>query len=124
MIRLRHANFLELNSSFVLNHLDEHLLFHRVESDASTRTASSGGSSRSVDVCFGVLGRLHLDNQVDAGDVKTTGSDVSGYQHVELLLLKSLKSDLSLVLSNITVHDLNVFLDLVRKQKLICLLLR
>ena len=64
-----------------------------------------------MDICFGVFGRLDLDDKVDAGDVKTARSDVCGNQNAELFLFKALESDLSLVLCNVSVHDFNVFLN-------------
>ena len=76
-----------------------------------------------MNISLRLLGRFDLDDKVDAGNIETTGSDISGNQHAEFLLLKALKGDFSLVLRNITVHDLDVFLDLLSCEKFIGFLL-
>jgi hypothetical protein len=48
----------------------------RVEGYASTVSASSGGSTRSVDVSLNVLGGLHLNNEIDIGDIESSGGDI------------------------------------------------
>lgn len=90
---------------------DLELLLKCVECDAFSFTAGTSCSSRSVNICLRFLGRLNLNDQVDAGNVKTTRSDISGDQYAKLLLLEALQSDFSLVLSDVSVHDLDVFLD-------------
>ena len=72
-----------------------------------------------MNVGLRVSGRLNLDHQVDIGDVEASGGDVGGDQHIEFALLESLESDLALVLPNISVHHLNVVLDLVSENQLI-----
>jgi len=67
-----------------------------------------------MDVRLGVLGRLNLNDKVDRGDVQTARGNIGGDEHVELLLLESLEGNLSLVLSDVAVHDLDIFLDFVR----------
>jgi hypothetical protein len=72
-----------------------------------------------MDVSLGVLRRLDLDHQVDVGDVEAAGCDVGGDQDGELALLESLEGDLTLVLGDVTVHHLNVLLNLVRQDQLV-----
>ena len=60
---------------------------------------------------------LDLNDQVDVGDVKTTRSNISCDKNSEFALLEALHSDFTLILSDITVHDLNVLLDLVRQEE-------
>lgn len=76
-----------------------------------------------MDVSLGILWGLNLDNQVDRGDVKSTGSDISSNQHAKLLFLEALQSHFSLVLGDIAMHDLDVLLNLVGQQKLVSFLL-
>lgn len=95
IIRLRNSNFLEDNSSFLFDHSDEHLLLQGVESDALTRGSSTCSSTRSVDVSLCFLWWLDLDDEVNIWDVKSSGSNISGYKDIELLFLKSLESYLS-----------------------------
>ena len=70
-----------------------------------------------MDVGLGLLGRLQLDDEVDIGDVEASGSDVGGDKHAELALLEALHRHFSLVLGDVTVHHLDVLLDLVRQKK-------
>jgi hypothetical protein len=85
----------------------------RVEGYASTVSASSGGSARSVNVSLNILGGLYLNNEVDIGNIESSGGNIGSNKDAELVLLESLEGDFTLVLSNVTVHDLDVFLDLV-----------
>ena len=66
-------------------------------------------------VCRG----LDLDNQIDIRDIETSGGNIGSDQDIELALLESLESYLSLVLPDIAVHDLNIILDLVSEDQLI-----
>ena len=77
-----------------------------------------------MDVGLSLLGWLNLDDQVHVGDVKTTRGDISGDKHAELSFLESLHRDLTLVLSDVTVHDFDVLLDLVRQEQRVGISLR
>ena len=78
IIRQWRAYFFKLDAGLLFNHLKQHLLFERVESDALATSAGSSCTARSMDVSLCVLRRLNLDDQVDAWDVQTSGCDVSG----------------------------------------------
>jgi hypothetical protein len=110
---LWHSDSLELDSSLILDLLNELIGLLCVEGNASSGLSSSGSSSRSMNVGLGVLWWLNLDDEVDILDVETSGSDISGNEHLELTLLESLHGDLSLVLSNISMHNLDILLDLI-----------
>jgi hypothetical protein len=60
-----------------------------------------------------------LNDKIDIGDVKTSRGNISGNQHIELALLESFKSYFSLILRDVTVHDLYIFLDLVSEDQLV-----
>ena len=70
-----------------------------------------------MNIGLSILGRFNLDYQINIGDVDTSGSDISGDQDIELPLLEPLECDFSLVLSDVSVHDFNIFVDLLGKQK-------
>lgn len=70
-----------------------------------------------MDVGLSLFRGLDLDDQVDVGDVKTTRSNISCDKNSEFALLEALHCDFTLVLGDITVHDLNVLLDLVRQEE-------
>ena len=101
----------------MLNLLNEHLSLACVEGDASTTGTSSSCTTTSMDVGLSFLGRLDLDDQVNVGDVKSARSDIGSDKDSELAFFKALHRDFTLVLSDITMHDLNVLLDLIGKQK-------
>jgi hypothetical protein len=112
LLRLRNTDFLEGDTGLVLDVADELLLLDGVESDASTRASSSSGSSWSMDVGLSVFWGFDLDNEINTRDVQSTSSNISSYKHTELFVLESLESDFTLVLSDVSVHDFNVLLDL------------
>ena len=110
---LRHTDSLELNAGLGLDLLNKHLRLTRVESDAGTAGTGTSRTTTSMDVGLCLFGWLNLDYQVDIRDVKTTGRDVSCDQDSELAFLEALHRDFTLILCDITMHDLNVLLDLV-----------
>lgn len=65
-----------------------------------------------MDVGLSVFWRFDLDNEINTRDVQSTSSNISSYKHTELFVLESLESDFTLVLSDVSVHDFNVLLDL------------
>ena len=66
-----------------------------------------------MNVDLGVEGALVVDHVLYVRDVKTTRRDVSCDQDSELAFLEALHRDFTLILCDITMHDLNVLLDLV-----------
>ena len=70
-----------------------------------------------MNVCFRLLGWLQLDYEVDVGDVKTSRCDISGNQNAEFAFLEALHCHFSLILGNISVHNLNILLDFIREQE-------
>lgn len=88
-------------------------MFESPKSDASTSFACSSRSSGSVNIALNVFWWLHLDDQIDVGDIEASCSDICRNKYTELVFLESLQSDLPLSLSDITMHDLDVLLDLV-----------
>ena len=66
---LGNSNLLENNTGSLLDILDQRLVFLRVESDACAFSSSSSCSTRSMNVCFDILGRLNLDNEINVGYV-------------------------------------------------------
>ena len=117
VLRLRHSYPLKFDPGLLLDRLDQHLGLARVERDASPAGARSRRSPAPMNVSLGLLGRLQLDYQVYVRDVKASRSNVSGNENAEFPLFKSLHCDLSLVLSDITMHHLYVLLDFVGEQK-------
>lgn len=111
---LRNTNALELDASLRLNLLYKHLRLVRIERDASTASACSCRTTTSMDVRLSLFGRLELDDKVDIGDVKAARSNISGDEDSEFALLEALHRNLTLVLGDVTMHDLDVLLDLVR----------
>lgn len=74
-----------------------------------------------MDIGLGVSRRLHLNHKVHVGNVEATRCDVGSDKHIELAFLESLEGNLALVLADVTMHDLNVLLDLVGENQLICI---
>jgi hypothetical protein len=66
--------------------------------------ACSTGSTDSVNVVFGILGHIVVDNQRDVLDIDSSGGDVGGYEHSILTVFKSLKGKSSLSKRSIRVN--------------------
>jgi len=77
-----------------------------------------------MDVGLSLLGWLDLDDQVNVGDVKTTGSNISGNEDSEFSFLEALHCDFTLVLCNVAVHDLDVLLNFIGEEQGVCIGLR
>lgn len=119
ILRLWDTNFLELNTSLELDLLERKLVFHGPEGDTGSRLTSSRSTSRSVNISLDILWWLNLNDQINVGNIKTSRRNICSYKNRKLLLLKSLEGDLSLVLCDISVHNLNISLHFIRNQKLI-----
>lgn len=113
IVGLRDTDWNELDASIPFNVLDHHLVLLGPECNASSRLAGSGRSTRSMNVGLSVLWRLNLNNKVNVWNVEASRSYISCNQHTKFVLFESLKSNFSLILGNITMHDLNVILDFV-----------
>lgn len=64
-----------------------------------------------MDVGLGIFWWLELDDKTDALDIKTSGSNVSGNQDIELALLEPLDGGLSLVLRDTSMHHLDILIQ-------------
>lgn len=117
LLRLGNANSVELYSGLALDHLNQTTRFAHEERNARSRSTSSSSTSRPVNVGLSFFGGLQLDNQVDVGDVETARGDISGDQNAEFAFFEALHGDFTLVLGNVSVHDLNVKLDLLGKKQ-------
>jgi len=69
-----------------------------------------------MDVSLSILRRLNLDNQVNIWNVQSTGCNISGYENIELTLLKSLKGYLTLILCNVTMHNFDILFDFISQN--------
>lgn len=91
-----------------------------IKSDASTISTSSGSSAWSVNVSLNIFWWFDLDNKIYIRNIKTSGGNISCYEDVKLAFFESLESDLALILSDVTVHDFDVFFNFIWKKQLIC----
>jgi len=76
-----------------------------------------------MNVSFSVLWRLNLDDQIYILNIKTSRSNICCHKYLELAFFESLHCNFSLILSNITMHHLNILLDLIRQNQRIGILL-
>ena len=117
----RYWNSLKLDAGKLLDPVDELLISSVEEGDAGSRPPGSSGSARSVDVAFSVFWGLKLNNQLHVRNVKTPGGDIGSHEDLELEVFEPLDGDFSLILSDVSVHDLNIMSDLVGEKKRICI---
>lgn len=113
VFRLRHTNSFESNSCLIFNFLNELVSLFGVESNASSGFTCSSSSSRSMNVRLSILWWFNLNNEINIFDIKTSGGNICCDQDLKFTLLESLHCDLSLVLSNITMHNFNILLNFV-----------
>ena len=66
-----------------------------------------------MNVGFCLFRWLNLDDEVDIRNVNASRGNVSGDKDTELVFSEALQSNFSLILSNVTMHHLNVGLYLV-----------
>jgi len=74
-----------------------------------------------VNIGLSILGWFQLNNEFNIWNVKTSSSNISGDQHLKFVVLESLDRDLSLILSDISMHDFNIMSDLVGKKQRVCI---
>lgn len=76
-----------------------------------------------MNVGLSVFRGLDLHHQVDTGDIKATRSNISSNEDAEFLLFEALEGHFTLVLSDVSVHDFDVFLDFLREKQVVGLFL-
>ena len=111
---LRDTNSFKSDTCLVLNFLNELVSLFGVESNACSSFSSSCSSSRSMDVRFSVFWWFNLNNKIYIFNIKTSGGNICCNQDLKFTLLESLHCDFSLILSNITMHNLNILLYFIR----------
>jgi hypothetical protein len=74
-----------------------------------------------MNIGLSILGWFQLNNEFNIWNVKTSSSNISGDQHLKFMVLESLDRDLSLILSDISMHDFNIMSDLVGKKQRVCI---
>lgn len=116
LLRLRDSDLSEVYAGLLLNPGHLVLLLLRPESNASAEVSGASCPARAVYVCLCVVWRLDLDHQVYVRDVQAPGGDVRSDKDRELLLLESLQGDFTLVLGDVSVHDLDIPLQLIVRQ--------
>lgn len=64
--------------------------------------------------------RFNLDDEVDIWNVETPRSNIGSYENLEFAFFESFQCHFSLILGDISMHDLNFEFDLVTQNELIC----
>jgi len=72
-----------------------------------------------MNISLSILRRFNLDDQINIRDIESSRCHISSHENAELALFESLESDLSLILSDVTMHDFDILLNLVREYQLI-----
>ena len=121
ILRLRHANSLQLDPSLWLDLFNQLLCLASVEGDCCSCGSSSCRSTWPMDVSLRLLGWFDLDDEVDIRNVKSSWRNISGNQDSELSFFESLHRHFSLVLRNVSMHNLDILLYLVRQNEGICI---
>ena len=111
VLDLGHSDLLELHSGHLLDSSDDVVLLSGDESDAGARLAGSTGSAGPVDVRVDVVRRRQLDDEVDEGDVESSGCHIGGNHALYLSLSEGLEDDLSLFLRDVSMEHIGVHLE-------------
>jgi len=71
---------LNLRAQFLLDlvEIESILVSHKV--DGETKMSKTAGSSNSMEVCLGILGKVEVNDDVDGLDVDTAGKEVRTYE--------------------------------------------
>ena len=72
-----------------------------------------------MDIGFGVFWWLNLNNQVDILNIQSSWGDICGNQNLEFSFFESFHGYFSLILCNISMHNLDVLLDFVWEDQLV-----
>lgn len=70
-----------------------------------------------MNISLRLHGRFNLNDKIDIRYVETARGHISSDQDIEFALLEPLESDLTLILSDVTVHDLDILLNLVSENQ-------
>lgn len=85
-----YLDLFHLDTSHVFNSVEEFSVPTIEEGDADATVASSGSSTRPMDVGLGVFWWLQLDDKLDIWNIDSSGSDICGNQNLEFVFFKSL----------------------------------
>ena len=75
--------------------------------------SSTRRTTTPVNVSLSLFRWLNLNDHFDIGNIETSRCNISSDQDAELALLEALHCDFTLVLGDVSVHDLDIRLDLV-----------
>ena len=114
---LRNADFLHDDACLLFDVLNHNFLPVCIKCNTSTFSSCTGRSSRSMNVCFCIFGWFDLDYKVNCWNIKSTGSNICCNKYLKLFLFKSFKSNLSLILGNVTMHHFNLRFYFFRKDQ-------
>ena len=123
LVRLRHADLLELYLREALDAVHEHLLLLRVDRDADPVLPGSRRAPGPVDVGVHVLGHAQLHDQVHLRDVQAARGHVGRDEALELAVAEALEGDLALLLDDVSVEHLRVGLEVGLEQHVVGFLL-
>jgi len=82
------SNFLELLAGVLLDGENQLDVVLGDDGDRLAAPSSSGRPTHPVHIVLGALGHIEVDNQLNTGDVKAPGSDVSSYKVLALIGLE------------------------------------
>lgn len=74
-----------------------------VESHADSTLAGATSSASTMDVGVDFFWGFQLQDEVDFGDIETSGCYVGGYEALELTLLETMEGNLPLLLGDVAV---------------------
>jgi len=66
-----------------------------------------------VNVSLNIFWWLDLDNKIYIRNIETSGGNIGRNKDVKLAFFKSLEGDFTLILSDVTVHDFDVFFNFI-----------
>ena len=66
-----------------------------------------------MNVSLNIFWWLNLDNEIDIWNIETSGGNIGCNEDVKLAFFESLEGDFALILSDVTVHDFDVFFNFI-----------
>ena len=105
---LRSSHFLKPKLCLPFNSFQKSELVFIIKGHTYTFFSSPSCPTCSVNIRIRVFRRVQLNYQVHLGNIKASSGHISCYQTLEGSLSKSLKSDVPLVLGNVSVQHLSL----------------
>ena len=79
--------------------------------DGLTKCTRTAGSTNAVDIVFGCMGQVVVDDGRQLRNVESTGGHIGGHQHLDLVLLETIEGAQTLILALVAIPEADKWLS-------------